>query len=103
MYNSEQYPVGIALSVQCKALNYSVLNNMDAKQVTKTMMFIVQYLRVEKIHERCTVLSNKGVNRAEISGPARKIFFRPGPQLIHYKICTMVNNLVLFGGGNKNS
>ena len=24
-------------------------------------------------------VSNRGVNRAEISGPARKIFFRPGP------------------------
>ena len=33
----------------------------------------------------------RGVNRAEISGPARKFFSaRPGPQLIYYKICTMV-------------
>ena len=34
----------------------------------------------------------RDVNRAEISGPARKFFCsaRPGPESIYYKICTMV-------------
>ena len=35
------------------------------------------------------VLYIRGVNRAEISGPARKIVFRPGPQSMYYKICTV--------------
>ena len=34
----------------------------------------------------------RDVNRAEISGPARKIFFsaRPGPQSMYYKILTTI-------------
>ena len=36
------------------------------------------------------LLATRGVNRAEISGPARKIFVQPGPELIYYKICTMI-------------
>ena len=35
-------------------------------------------------------LCSRGVNRAEISGQARKVFAWPGPELIYYKICTMV-------------
>ena len=40
----------------------------------------------------------RGVNRAEISGPARKIFFsaRPGPQSMYYKICTVQFFLIYY-------
>ena len=43
----------------------------------------------------------RGVNQAEIFGPVLKLFSaRAGPQLIYYKICTMVKKFIL-GGGQK--
>ena len=48
---------------------------------------------LSKIQLALSVLvgSTRGVNRAEISGPARKIFVsaRPGPQSMYHKICTV--------------
>ena len=40
---------------------------------------------------------NRGVNRAKISGPARKYFVRPGPELILY-ITKFVQWFKYFGG-----
>ena len=80
---------GDAIAVQ----DLKVIHKMKLKHIKSNEHEIFSMFppRTKILEPPLHTVYTRGINRAEISGPARKIFFsaRPSPQSMYYKICTV--------------